>query len=1322
MHFAKSINMNLKLLKIKHFLLVVLSVASVALQAQLNGNYTINQGAAASSTNYRSFTALANDLAGVARGDGGTANGPGIGGSVNVTVTSGSGPYTEQVLFRGVSGASATRRVTINGNNEVLRFAPNSTDKYIVRFQGGSFYTINNLKIMSTSTIAWGVHFYLSSNDNILDNVEVDLSSVTTTTANDALGIAFLNSTTTAGQSAGANGYRNIIRNCYIHGSASGGPVYAINVCGTSNVLSDNQFINNRIEDFFSYGIYANSIGGNIFRKNVISRPRRTAVTTLYGFYCINSNNPDNIIEENIITNMFGGAPTSTSTFYGWAWATPNTPAGRPWIVRNNIISNVGGRGARYAFSSNFIQNALFYHNTISFDDDINTSVTGVYRAFDIRGPVNVGSRIEIKNNIVSIGRLTTGQVHCVYHDNANQTYENDHNVYYMRTGGNYYTAYNVGTNYSTIAQWNAATSRDGNSVNFNPNFNNIAINDVKPTNNFLNNIAPFLSQAPRDFNGQLRSTLGTDPGVIEFGGDAALESLSLSAGPYCSGSEVTATVQVKNNGPLSLERVLFNVYVNNVFIHLDTVVITLNDQDVKTFDLSKKIPLIGGGNKNIRISFAAPDDDKDNDEQATSVSVLDPPKGVVISNGTLFPGIVRSGLDAEPDIISYNDLYEYVYTPPSGYSNNQYNTSWTTNIELWDGNTLVPSSNYTLQNPAAANGKITINIDPLYEEKTLQLIVRVADIGNTNCDTFFNRFMYIAPRPNAEFMYSGNCQGDETLFENLSTLKSGKMTFEWNFGDGSPTSDVLDARHRYLGFGTYTAILKVTSNFNFVDYDTVVVVISESPKADFTVDNVCDKVSAIFDNTSVYGSGNLSYAWDLGDGNTSTVENPTHLYANPGRYLVSLYVEGLGKCNSSIEKYINVLPNPVASFDIPTSSCQFNPVLITNTSSIAYSKMGYSWDFNDNQAGKEFSTNPTYAFKGVGVKTVKLNVESEFGCVDSSEKTIEIVEGIDINFTNSELCEGLEVSFSDNSNISSGSNPKYIWNIDGDAYSNSSVNHGFSSPGFKQVSLQIELDNGCKASTQKDIVVGFRPNVEFEAYSACLGEGLQLENTTTITVGTPKYTWDMGDGNTFNNRIPSHQYAAAGSFTITLIATDVNGACPDTATQIVQINPLPSCEFTAKEEYINQKIGFIFEPTQSGLNYQWSFGDGNSSTEEKPFNGYINNGNYIVRLRATTPEGCSCEKEINFSVANVGLTKNHVIAGVSVFPNPTSNLLNVEIENPTLVSKIQLLDVQGKVVLENTKINQNQTLSLAHLAKGVYTLKLESVNGSNVYKVILAD
>ena len=91
-------------------------------EAALSGSYTINKGATATSTNYRSFAAFASDLNYGTRTDGGTANGPGVSGAVTATVTSGSGPYTEQVTFYSISGVSSTNTVTIDGNGETLQY------------------------------------------------------------------------------------------------------------------------------------------------------------------------------------------------------------------------------------------------------------------------------------------------------------------------------------------------------------------------------------------------------------------------------------------------------------------------------------------------------------------------------------------------------------------------------------------------------------------------------------------------------------------------------------------------------------------------------------------------------------------------------------------------------------------------------------------------------------------------------------------------------------------------------------------------------------------------------------------------------------------------------------------------------------------------------------------------------------------------------------------------------------------------------------------------------------------------------------------------
>ncbi len=70
------------------------------------GSYTINQNAAASATNFVSFTSFSN-----------TISFGGIGGPIVATVVTGSGPYNEQVIFTNVTGTSATNTITINGNN-----------------------------------------------------------------------------------------------------------------------------------------------------------------------------------------------------------------------------------------------------------------------------------------------------------------------------------------------------------------------------------------------------------------------------------------------------------------------------------------------------------------------------------------------------------------------------------------------------------------------------------------------------------------------------------------------------------------------------------------------------------------------------------------------------------------------------------------------------------------------------------------------------------------------------------------------------------------------------------------------------------------------------------------------------------------------------------------------------------------------------------------------------------------------------------------------------------------------------------------------------
>ncbi|WP_284653332.1 T9SS type B sorting domain-containing protein [Flavobacterium terrisoli] len=83
-------------------------------------------------------------------------------------------------------------------------------------------------------------------------------------------------------------------------------------------------------------------------------------------------------------------------------------------------------------------------------------------------------------------------------------------------------------------------------------------------------------------------------------------------------------------------------------------------------------------------------------------------------------------------------------------------------------------------------------------------------------------------------------------------------------------------------------------------------------------------------------------------------------------------------------------------------------------------------------------------------------------------------------------------------------------------------------------------------------------PNPTFTATTACVGNATQFTNTTN---GNFTYNWTFGDGFTSNLENPSHTYAAAGTYNVTLLLTAVPGGCQNAITQSVTVNPLPTVD-----------------------------------------------------------------------------------------------------------------------------------------------------------------
>ena len=171
---------------------------------------------------------------------------------------------------------------------------------------------------------------------------------------------------------------------------------------------------------------------------------------------------------------------------------------------------------------------------------------------------------------------------------------------------------------------------------------------------------------------------------------------------------------------------------------------------------------------------------------------------------------------------------------------------------------------------------------------------------------------------PVAEF--SGTpLTGPNPLTVQFTDQSTGEVaSYFWQFGDGS-TSAVRNSSHQYTTVGSYTVNLTVTGpsgsdSETKVDYITV----SEIPPvAGFSGTPVSGQkplnVAFTDSSTGVVSS----YSWNFGDGNISTLKNPSNLYTTAGAYTVSLTVTGPGGSDSETKvDYITVVnAPPIAGF-----------------------------------------------------------------------------------------------------------------------------------------------------------------------------------------------------------------------------------------------------------------------------------------------------------------------------------------------------------------------------------------------------------------------
>lgn len=519
-------------------------------------------------------------------------------------------------------------------------------------------------------------------------------------------------------------------------------------------------------------------------------------------------------------------------------------------------------------------------------------------------------------------------------------------------------------------------------------------------------------------------------------------------------------------------------------------------------------------------------------------------------------------------------------------------------------------------------------------------------------------------PQPNVAYAVQNTCASNQAVFSNSSSITTGNLSYLWQFGDGS-NSNQVNPSHSYNA-GSYTSQLIATSNQGCADSLALPLVVHPEPQAQFTLPLLCGANQFTVNNSSSIASGNVSYLWDFGNGQSDTAYAPTINYATPGTYTVKLIVTSDSACVDSTSLIAQVNAVPQANLPATVSLCDTSYTLNAGNAGATF-----AWSTGQSSQNIQLNTSGTYV----------VTITNASGCsiIDSTQLTLNTPVSISMaspqtacdsllldagnagaNFvwsngantqttsvtssgmysvtvTNAQACSAsANVLVSINASpvvnlgpdttlcasspytLNAGNNgSSYVWST-----SQSSQQISVSTPG--SYSVTVSTAQGCISIDSVQVNHFAVPTAAFVASDFCVNTGVQFTNTSSIAQGTMSYLWNFGNGQTSTAQSPLHSYSNAGTYSVNVLVTSNNG-CTHSNTQTIQVRPAPTVQFNVSNACELNNLNLVNTSTISSgnLSYNWNFGDATTSTVNNPQKSYSAAGVYSLQLIATSNFGC---------------------------------------------------------------------------------------------------
>ena len=407
---------------------------------------------------------------------------------------------------------------------------------------------------------------------------------------------------------------------------------------------------------------------------------------------------------------------------------------------------------------------------------------------------------------------------------------------------------------------------------------------------------------------------------------------------------------------------------------------------------------------------------------------------------------------------------------------------------------------------------------------------------------------------------------------------------YQW-LKDGNMIIGATDIQYTATETGIYRAVV---TNSNGCSDTTrqVAITINPLPASNFTISNpsqCLNENNFIFTNTSTISSGTMLYAWDFGDGSSSTSRSPSKKYNRSGTYTIKLVSTSNNLCVDSISKQITVLADADSSISV------LDPAEVCSTGGSVRIQAGNAASYTWIKDGIVLNGSTSSLLTATQSGNYQAIVRSSEGCADTSRIVSIVLNPQPVaNFTINSIAQCLTengFNFTNTSTISSGT-MSYSWTLgDGTKATTTDASRTYISAGTYNIKLVATSNKLCKDSITKSITVYPQPQIpvitgpdEF-----CKGSTINLQ-----TSGSPVLNWYKNDVLLAGETLNTLRVTQGGDYKV--ISTNNNGCKSSSIVKTVIENLLPVGSFDTPTT-LNICDGSSLTLSASGAStYQWFY------------------------------------------------------------------------------------------------------------------------------------